>query len=185
MDFTFTQTWQRRDVTALLRAMRRQRRNGALRRLLKVLCGGWLAAAGVFGLRSFLVESALWVQEGVTVALLMPSLLLLLFGGYTCLCAVLDRAFFAEGASWRACRQRGEETVWHFGEDSFSLRLRDRSTDLDYTVLRAVSADDERWYLFLDGRGAEMLRRDALTGGSGADFEAFLASRTGFAVETL
>lgn len=189
VEFRVEETYEKRDFTGLVTAVRyrkeRGRRGGRLWKITKAALGIWAVSAGVRGLALLWMDSAEIFGPRVggagMVTMVLPCLVLMACG--LGLLLSLCRMPLGAGASWRSYPEKGKPLVYCLTEDGVTCRSAGSRLELDYSRIQCVLEDRERFYLFVDRRAAHILRKDGFAQGAPEDFPAFIAQKTGQPVE--
>ncbi len=72
--------------------------------------------------------------------------------------------------------------AYAFTEEQFEP---DKNRALDYSAVKAVWTDSERYYLFLNKNIAYLLRKDSFVTGAAEDFGPFLKKKTGLPIQNV
>ena len=80
--------------------------------------------------------------------------------------------------SWKRYAEKGQTVVVEFFDDYLLSTLPNSTHQFQYSVVKHLLEDKDRFYVFISDNAAYILLKNAFTYGNGADFMAFMQQRT-------
>ena len=107
---------------------------------------------------------------------LIPQGLMLLAGVLLLWLPVDD---MAGKRTWRTYEGQGANIGFEFYPDHYDEMRQGNERPRNYSDIKGIYEDDERFYLFISEQSADIIRKDSFTEGGADDFRAFITEKTG------
>lgn len=176
MLFQVRQVFEKKDVSAIIRAVeQRKKAVRVLRRISRicfVIIGLLLilfSVSGIWsGLSGFLRgEEISWAGLPLDLAFLAMGLLL----------CFRRSSRYLTWLSWRRYKEKGMVLTYEFYDDYFTQQTSVSSSRFDYSILEDILEDQSHYFLFVNSNTAHVLRKDGFQEGDPAAFGVWLAGR--------
>lgn len=176
MLFQVKQVFEKKDVSAVVRALGQQKKTlRALRSISRIcfmvvgLLLVWISVVGIWsGLSGFLHgEEISWAGLPLDLAFLALGVLL----------CVRRSNHYLTWLSWRRYKEKGMVLTYEFYEDCFTEQTSVSSSRYDYSVLENILEDQNHYFLFVNSNVAHVLRKDGFQEGDPKAFGSWLAGR--------
>lgn len=177
MEFLVSSVYGKKDLYAFQRAVRACGRNAyqAFFRWWGLLMGAWILYASVRAVRSAIGENAETEFSAVT---MIPMLLLIVLAVYLLAAGITNRSFLNEWKTWGNYAYKGQTITYRFGEKQFAESLGGGELSLDYSTVKRLYEDKERFYLFINAQNAHLIRKADFREGDPDTFRAFIERKT-------
>ncbi len=178
MEFLVSGVYGRKDLYAFQRAVRARSRNGyqTFFRWWGAVMGAWMLYAGARAVAASVSEGAtavLWVST------ILPMGLLTLIGVYLLTAGITDRSFLNEWKTWLNYAYKRQTITYRFGEKRFEEILNGSELRFAYATIGSLYEDGKRFYLFINGQNAHLIRKADFQQGEPDAFRAFIEAKTG------
>ena len=177
MEFLVSSVYGRADLFAFQRAVRVCGKNiyQTFFRWWGLLMGVWILYAGA---RALFSASAGDAETRLSVPTVLLLLAMMLLAVYLLAAGITNRSFLNEWKTWQNFAYKGQTITYRFGEKGFEERLGGGEISLDYSAVKRLYEDKDRFYLFVNVQNAHLIRKADFREGDPDAFRAFIERKT-------